>query len=64
LKPTTDGSSRPPSAVTITLGEPPSITATTLLVVPKSMPTILDIVLPPFEKLMRAEDTPGAQENR
>ena len=38
---TTDGSKRLPSAVVMTTGSPPSKTATTLLVVPRSMPTIL-----------------------
>src|SRR5512141_811689 len=42
VKPTTDGVVRPPSAVGMTTGSPPSITATTELVVPRSMPTILD----------------------
>ena len=40
---TTDGQSRPPSAVEITVASPPSTTATTLLVVPRSIPTILDM---------------------
>src|SRR5688572_31605021 len=43
VKATTDGSSRGPSEVGITVGSPPSITATTELVVPKSIPTILAI---------------------
>src|ERR1039458_7126058 len=38
---TTEGVVRPPSALAMTVGSPPSITATTLLVVPRSMPTVL-----------------------
>src|SRR5437764_54691 len=41
---TTDGSRREPSAVVMTAGSPPSMTATTELVVPRSIPTILAIV--------------------
>ena len=41
---TTDGSRRLPSAVVMTTGSPPSNTATRLLVVPRSMPTILLII--------------------
>jgi hypothetical protein len=44
-KPTTEGSNRDPSAVEITTGSPASITATTLFVVPRSIPIILDIAL-------------------
>src|SRR5688572_13204085 len=40
-KPTTEGVVRPPSWLAITTGCPPSITATTELVVPKSIPMIL-----------------------
>jgi hypothetical protein len=39
-KATTDGVMRPPSALVITCGSPPSMTATTELVVPRSMPMI------------------------
>src|SRR5512132_2556026 len=42
-KATTDGVMRPPSALVITCGSPPSMTATTELVVPRSMPMILPI---------------------
>src|SRR5205085_7092682 len=42
---TTEGVVRPPSELVITVGSPPSITATTELVVPRSMPIILLIVL-------------------
>src|SRR5829696_5184809 len=38
---TTDGMVRPPSALGMTVGSPPSITATTEFVVPRSMPMIL-----------------------
>src|SRR5437868_7921129 len=41
---TTDGVVRLPSSLGMTLGSPPSITATTELVVPRSMPIILAIV--------------------
>ena len=37
---TTDGVVRPPSALGMTIGSPPSITATQLLVVPRSIPMI------------------------
>src|SRR5688572_4587959 len=40
-KATTDGVIRPPSALVMTCGSPPSITATTEFVVPRSMPMIL-----------------------
>ena len=41
VKPTTDGVIRLPSGFVMTTGSPPSITATTELVVPRSMPIIL-----------------------
>ncbi len=41
VKPTTDGVVRIPSELAITIGFPPSMTATTELVVPRSMPTTL-----------------------
>src|SRR3954471_1366271 len=44
LKATTDGTVRPPSADAMTVGSPPSITATTEFVVPRSMPMILPMV--------------------
>src|ERR1700722_13181779 len=43
VKPTTEGVVRPPSSLGITLGSPPSITATTEFVVPKSIPIIFAI---------------------
>src|SRR6266446_3956311 len=49
VKPTIDGVVRLPSELGITTGSPPSITATQLLVVPRSMPMTLGIegALPP-----------------
>src|SRR5258705_9682039 len=43
VKATTDGMVRPPSADAMTVGSPPSMTATTEFVVPRSMPMILPI---------------------
>ena len=43
---TTEGVVRPPSALGITTGSPPSMTATTELVVPRSMPMTLPISSP------------------
>ena len=48
LKATMDGVVRVPSALAITTGLPPSIAATQLFVVPKSIPIALDIVNPSF----------------
>jgi hypothetical protein len=45
LNATTDGHNRPPSAVVMTVGWPPSMTATTLLVVPRSIPMIFPIAM-------------------
>ena len=42
---TTDGVVRPPSALGMTTGSPPSMTATTELVVPRSMPMIFEAML-------------------
>src|ERR1700722_19828315 len=47
VKPTTDGVVRPPSSLGMTLGSPPSITATTEFVVPKSIPIIFAIHFAP-----------------
>ena len=41
VNPTTDGVMRLPSGLVMTTGSPPSITATTELVVPRSIPMIL-----------------------
>src|SRR5580692_10000643 len=51
--PTTDGVVRPPSALGMTTGSPASKTLTTELVVPRSIPTALGIVLPPYTLLSR-----------
>src|SRR5579862_1763701 len=48
VNPTTDGVVRPPSWFGITTGCPPSMTETTELVVPKSIPMILLICLVPL----------------
>ena len=45
-KATTDGVVREPSALAMTVGSPPSRTATTELVVPRSMPTARAILGP------------------
>src|SRR5580693_968928 len=45
-KPTTDGVVLPPSALGMTTGSPASITQTTELVVPKSIPTAFAIFSP------------------
>src|SRR5690349_12485322 len=44
---TTDGVVRPPSALAMTVGSPPSRTETTELVVPRSIPTARDMQFPP-----------------
>src|SRR3954463_5977185 len=44
---TTEGVVRPPSALGMTAGSPASSTETTEFVVPRSMPTALDIDVPP-----------------
>src|SRR5258707_15511219 len=46
VKATTDGVVRLPSLLIITVGLPPSITATTEFVVPKSIPTAFAITIP------------------
>src|SRR5438093_11800290 len=47
VKATTEGVVRPPSSLGMTLGSPPSITATHELVVPRSIPIVLLITAPP-----------------
>ena len=47
LTATTEGNNRPPSALVMTVGSPPIITAQTELVVPRSMPIILLIYVTP-----------------
>src|SRR6266480_144649 len=44
VKPTTEGVVRPPSALGITTGSPPSITETTEFVVPRSIPITLSAI--------------------
>ena len=51
---TTDGVVRPPSAFAMTVGSPPSRTATTELVVPRSMPTARAMVLSFVKTLSRS----------
>jgi len=47
VKATTEGVVQPPSALAITTGLSPSMTATTEFVVPRSMPMVLlNLVLP------------------
>jgi hypothetical protein len=46
---TTEGVVRPPSALGMTTGSPPSMTDTTELVVPRSMPMILEAMSTPVE---------------
>ena len=46
VKPTTDGVVRPPSEFGMTTGSPPSMTATTEFVVPRSMPITLSAIAP------------------
>ena len=52
-KATTEGVVRAPSALGITTGSPPSMTATQEFVVPKSMPIVFAIInyLPLFSKI-------------
>ena len=57
VKPTTDGVIRLPSGLVMTTGSPPSITATTEFVVPRSIPIILLMSVPrvlPVRKCLRA----------
>ena len=51
---TTDGVSRLPSGLVMTVGSPPSMTATTELVVPRSMPMIL-LILKSFAQVAGAK---------
>src|SRR5687768_13305164 len=53
---TTDGVVRPPSALAITVGSPPSRTETTELVVPRSIPTARDMCC-----FLLSLETAGAQ---
>src|SRR5688572_22325435 len=53
VKATIDGVVRAPSEFSMTLGFAPSMTATQLLVVPRSMPITFAIVFCPFLRLLR-----------
>src|SRR5687768_7412340 len=55
-KATTDGVMRPPSALVMTWGSPPSMTATTEFVVPRSMPMILPIGSSVLLRIVRHSD--------
>src|SRR5918995_1360948 len=55
-KATTDGVMRPPSALVMTCGSPPSMTATTEFVVPRSMPMILPMGLSVLLRVVRHSD--------
>src|SRR5919106_2078241 len=55
-KATTDGVMRAPSAFVMTCGSPPSMTATTEFVVPRSMPMILPIVSSVLLRVVRHSD--------
>ena len=55
LKATMDGVVLFPSAFAITVGSPPSNTATTLFVVPKSIPTAFPFLDYPFLKISNYE---------
>src|SRR6185503_1343277 len=60
VKATTEGVVRPPSALGMTTGSPPSITATTELVVPRSIPMVLEAMSTP-EKDRPAMRVPNCQ---
>ena len=47
VKATTDGVVRPPSRLGMTVGSPPSSTAIQELVVPRSIPIVFPILIPP-----------------
>src|SRR4051812_45554062 len=58
---TTDGVRRLPSGLVITVGSPPSMTATTELVVPRSIPMILLMRLGPWRAPTTGEYNSGAR---
>src|ERR671918_268174 len=73
VKATTDGVVRDPSALGITVGWPPSTVAMTELVVPRSMPTALAMMVPPgararddlsTDRAGRIGDAPSRQQRR
>src|SRR6201996_2638104 len=68
-KPTTEGVVRAPSALAMTVGSPPSSTATTELVVPRSIPTaramgLLLALRSVGHDLRRDDSTLGSHEGR
>src|SRR2546427_6796274 len=56
---TTEGVVRPPSALGMTLGSPPSITATHEFVVPRSIPMTLPMNEPSFPQVQTTPATRG-----
>src|SRR6266404_812815 len=64
VKATTDGVRRLPSLLIITVGFPPSITATTEFVVPRSIPTALAIATAPVGKTFQKARTAHAGDGR
>jgi hypothetical protein len=46
----------------MTVGEPPSITATTLLVVPRSIPMVFDMTAPQLFQALSSDPKRGAIE--
>src|SRR5689334_22822725 len=60
VKPTTEGVVRPPSALGMTTGSPPSITATQELVVPRSIPMTFPTFRPPLVRAGAASCTAGS----
>src|SRR5258705_11048187 len=59
LKATTDGTVRPPSAEAMTVGSPPSMTATTEFVVPRSIPMILPMLVALLGWFVRVSERVG-----
>src|SRR5512132_3679573 len=59
VKATTEGVVRDPSALAITVGSPPSRTAITELVVPRSIPTALAICVPHLHWDRAVSSAPG-----
>src|SRR5512132_2344755 len=59
VKATTEGVVRDPSALAITVGSPPSRTAITELVVPRSIPTALAICVPHLHRDRAESSAPG-----
>src|SRR4051794_34426714 len=59
VKATTEGVVRPPSAFSITVGSPPSSTAIAELVVPRSIPMVLPMLLPAPSQGKKSESEYG-----